>query len=40
MIKPVFGVSDQARHKPGYTATDDGYRLEISVLGNNAKQRR
>ena len=22
--KPVFGVSDQVRHKPGYTATEDG----------------
>ena len=22
--KPVFGVSDQVRHKPGCTATDDG----------------
>ena len=31
--KPVFGVSDQVRHKPGCTATEDGYRLEISDLG-------
>ena len=30
--KPVFGVSDQVRHKPGCTATEDGYRLEILVL--------
>ena len=22
--KPVFGVSDQARHKPGCTVTEDG----------------
>ena len=26
MTKPVF---DQVRHKPGCTATGDGYRLEI-----------
>ena len=32
--KPVFGVSDQVRHKPGCTATEDGYRLEISDLGS------
>ena len=31
--KPVFGVSDQDRHKPGCTATEDGLRLEISYLG-------
>ena len=31
--KPVFGVSDQVPHKPGCTATEDGYRLEISDLG-------
>ena len=30
--KPVFGVSDQVRHKPACTATEDGYRLEISDL--------
>ena len=31
--KPVFGVSDQVRHKSGcFTATEDGYRLEISDL--------
>ena len=30
--KPVFGVSDHVRHKPGCTATEDGYRLEISDL--------
>ena len=27
--KPVFGVSDQVRHKPGCRATQDGQRLEI-----------
>ena len=32
--KPVFGVFDQVRHKPGRTATEDGYRLEISDLGS------
>ena len=30
--KPVFVVSDQVRHKPGCTATEDGQRLEISNL--------
>ena len=30
--KPVFGVSDQVRHKAGCTATIDGYMLEISGL--------
>ena len=30
--KPVFGVSDQVRHKPGWTATEDGLRLEITYL--------
>ena len=45
--KPVFGVSDQVRHKPGCTATEDGWRLEISdlesrgiVLSKWRKQRR
>ena len=33
MRKSVFGVSDQVRHKPGCTATEDGLRLEISDLG-------
>ena len=32
--KPVFGVSDQVRHKPGCTTTEDGWRLEISDLGS------
>ena len=26
--KPVFGVSDQVRHKPGCTATEDCQRLD------------
>ena len=30
--KPVFRVSDQIRHKPGSTATEDGLRLEILDL--------
>ena len=30
--KPVFGDSDQVRHKSGCTATEDGYRPEISYL--------
>ena len=30
--KPVFGVFDQVRHKPGCTTTEDGLRLEISDL--------
>ena len=34
MKKPVFGVSDQVRHKPGCTTTEDGWRLEISDLGS------
>ena len=32
MRKPVFRVSDQARHKPGCTNTEDGKRLEILDL--------
>ena len=28
MRKPVFGVFDQVRHKPGCTITEDGLRLE------------
>ena len=27
--KPVFGVCDQVRHKPGCAATEAGWRLEI-----------
>ena len=30
--KPVFGVSDQVRLKPGCTAAEDGLRLENSYL--------
>ena len=32
MRKPVFGVSDQDRHKLVCAVTEDGYRLEISDL--------
>ena len=32
--KPVFGVSDKVRHKPGCAATEDGWRLEILDLGS------
>ena len=32
--KPVFRISDQVRHKPVCTATEDGLRLEISDLGS------
>ena len=32
MRKPVFGASDQVRHKPGCTA-EGGWRLEILNLG-------
>ena len=34
MRKPVFGVSDQVRHKPGCTFTEDGERLEVSDIGS------
>ena len=30
--KPVYGVSDLVRHKPGCTVMEDGKRLEISDL--------
>ena len=30
--KTVFGISDQVRHKPGCTATEDDKKLEISDL--------
>ena len=30
--KSVFGVSEQVRHKPGCTFTEDGERLEILDL--------
>ena len=32
--KTVFGVSDQVRHKPGYTTKEDDKRLEILDLGS------
>ena len=32
--KPVFGASDQVRHKPGCTTTEDSKRLESSDLGS------
>ena len=32
--KPVFGVSNQVRYKPGCAATKYSQRLEISDLGN------
>ena len=32
--KPVFRVSDQARHKPSCTAKEDDLRLEFGVVGN------
>ena len=35
---PIFGVSDQVRHKPGCTATDNGQRLEISDLGSRVTE--
>ena len=34
MTKAVIGVSDQFRHKTGYTATKSGNELEIANLGN------
>ena len=36
-IKPFFWVSDHVRHKPGYTATEDGWRLAILDSGNGGK---
>ena len=32
--KPVFRVSDQARHKPSCTAKKDGLRRKFEVVGN------
>ena len=32
--KPVLGVSDKVRHKPGRAATEDGSSLETSDLGS------
>ena len=37
MRKPVFGVSDQVRHKPGCTTTEDGWRIEIPDLGSTIR---
>ena len=34
MRKRVFGVPDQALHKPGCTTTQDGQRLEILYIGS------
>ena len=34
MRKPVFGISDHVRHKPGCETTEDDYRVEISDLGS------
>ena len=34
MTKPVFGVSDQVRHKLDYTTAEDGLGLENSDLGS------
>ena len=31
--KPVFGVSDQVRHKPVCAVSENGKKLEISDLG-------
>ena len=33
MRKPVFGVSDQVRHKTDCTVTENDHRFEISDLG-------
>ena len=30
--KPVFGFSNQVRHKPGCTATEDGWSLKFFNL--------
>ena len=32
--EPRRGNSNQLRHKPGYSASDDGERLELSDLGS------
>ena len=32
VLVPVFGVSVQARHKPGYTTTENGEGLECFIL--------
>ena len=40
MRKPVFGVSDQVRQKPGFKTTQDGKRFEIRDLGSRGIVRR
>ena len=35
--KPAFGVSDEVRHIPGCTATEDDLKLEIWDLGSRGK---
>ena len=34
MRKPAFGVSDQVRVKPAYSATETSYRLEILTIAS------
>ena len=34
MRKSVIEVSNQVQHKPGFSATDNGKRLEILGLGS------
>ena len=36
--KPVFGVSNQVRPKPGFLTTENGKRLEISDLGTCSRR--
>ena len=36
MRKPVFRISNQVRHKPGFAATEYGQRFEISDLERRA----
>ena len=37
--KSFFGVSDQVRHKPACTATEDGYGLEVLDSGRKRNAR-
>ena len=37
MREPIFGLSDQVLHKPGFAFTEAGQRLEISDLGAKTK---
>ena len=30
--KPLFGISCNIRHKPGYTSNEDGFRLDFPVV--------